>query len=110
MLLDIPEQARAVVGEPAPPQTADVVAEDRHRPRGGTIEPREKTQKRGLARPAGTEDDDNLPLLDRERQALESRGVPLGGGIDAKDVSSLDRAHLATLLVDAQTRKAATAT
>jgi hypothetical protein len=109
VLLDVSEHARSVIGEPAPTQLADVVPEDRHPARRGAVEPRQDPQEGGLARAARPEDDEHLTLFDRERESLESRRVAFGRRVDAEDVTSLDGAHRATLLVVPHTSRAATA-
>src|SRR5262249_57287535 len=60
-----------------------------------------------VARPARAEHDDDLTLLDPQRQTLQRSGVPLRRQVDAEDVLDLDRAHRNALRVASVTSPAA---
>ena len=70
VLVRVAERARAVLGEPAAPQRAQVVLEHAHGSRRRAVETGEDAQQRALAGAARAEDDDELAFLDVERQAL----------------------------------------
>jgi hypothetical protein len=109
MLLDVAQEARAVLGEPTTPKLADVPAEDRDQARGRTVEPGKDAKQSRFARAARPENDKHFPLFDGEGEPLQRSRVSLGRRIDAKHVASLDGGHRATLRVAAQTSTSAAA-
>ena len=103
MLFHIAGRCRAVVREAAEGEAAEVGAEDMSRACRGPLETREDAEQGGLPRPARPEDDEHLPLGDRERQPLEGGSVSFRSRVDPEEVANLDRAHT-VLRVESPTR------
>ena len=75
VLVDVAEDPRALAAR----KPRRVSSEDAHHPGGRPFLRRDGTQQRRLAGAARPEDDDQLALLDGERQALQRGGVALRG-------------------------------
>jgi hypothetical protein len=108
VLLDVPGRQRAVVGQAARGKAAELRTEDARGTRGRPLQPREHPQERRLARAARAEDDQELALLDVERQALQGGRVALRRRVHPEEIAYLDGAHTA-LRVERATRAAVSA-
>ncbi len=93
MLFHVAGRPGAVVGEAARREPTEVGAEDVRGARRRPLEPGEHPEQRRLPRPAWAENDEHLPFLHGEGQALQGGGVSLGRRIDAEEVADLDGAH-----------------
>ena len=71
VLVEQAEVARTEPGGRPGPENADVHAEDARRPGRQRVEAGDRAQQGRLAGSARPEDDDDLALLDLQRQALE---------------------------------------
>jgi hypothetical protein len=109
VLLDIPEQPGAVVGQSPAAQLPDLSPEDGDRPRRRSFKAGEDPKKCRLSGPAGAQDDEHFAVLDPQRQPLERSRVPLRRRVDAEHVPGLDRGHRATPRVAPQMSAAAPA-
>src|SRR5436305_1239468 len=71
VLIEETEVRGSEPGESATAEVGDVHAEHRGAPRAQGLEPAQHAQQGGLAGATGAEDDDDLTLGDRQRQALQ---------------------------------------
>src|SRR5262245_20004365 len=107
VLVEIAEDAPAVLRRRRAPQLAQILAEDRHRSRRRHVESREYPKQRRLPGAARPEHDDDLAGLHVHRQPLQCDRVPVA--VDAEDVARLDSVHTGVLeLAAVTTRPAAT--
>src|SRR5512133_1361597 len=107
VLVDVPSRLRPVGVEPATGQARKIGSEDADRTCRRPVEAGEQPQQGGLAGSTRSEHDDDLALLDAERQSLQRGRVSLRRRVDAEDVLDLDRAHRNALRVARETRPAA---
>src|SRR5439155_15190791 len=91
VLVDIAEHSGAVLAKRASADLPQVRAEDVDGPRRRLVQPGEDTEERRLPGPAGSEDDHQLTVADREAQPLEGDGVALTRPVDPEEVVGLDR-------------------
>ena len=69
----------------------DIDAVDADRPRRHLFEPREHPQERRLAAPRRPDEDEELAVLDRQRDVVDRDDV---AAEDLRDVVDLDRRHV----------------